>query len=74
MPAVGLLNPVPPFAARQIARYLATTRIGQSAWHAAGARTDNSVAGNLRRLFGDGVVLVVVAIRAFRRDEEKAFG
>jgi ABC-2 type transport system permease protein len=87
MPAVGVLNLVLafgsgffaptdqlPHAVRRIAPYLPTNRYGQLAWHAAGARTDNSVASNLLWLLGYGVVFVAVALWAYWRDEEKTFG
>ena len=59
---------------QQIARFLPTNRYGQLAWHAAGAQTDNSVASNLLWLVGYGIIFVVIALWAYRREEEKTFG
>jgi ABC-2 type transport system permease protein len=87
MPAVGLFNLVLAFGSgyfvptdqlphvvQRVAHYLPTNRYGQLAWHAVGARTDNSVASNLLVLTAYGIAFVAVALWAYRRDEEKMFG
>jgi GNAT superfamily N-acetyltransferase len=63
--------PVPPLGSGFVAP---ADRFAQRAWHAAGARTDNSVASNLLRLLGCGAVVVAVVPWIFLRDQEKPLG
>ena len=74
--ASGLFIPVtmlPPFV-QQIAPYLPTNRFGQLVWDAVGARTHDSLLSNIVWLAGYGLVFVVVASRAYQREEKRSFG
>jgi len=74
--ASGLFIPVsllPPFI-QQIAPYLPTNRFGQLVWDAVGARTHDGLGSNVVWLVGYGVVFVVIASRAYQREEKRSFG
>ena len=74
--ASGLFLPVsmlPPFV-QQLAPYLPTNRFGQLVWNAVGAQTHDSLGSNVLWLGGYGLVFVVIAVRAYGREEKKSFG
>ncbi len=63
-----------PDIVQHIAPYLPTNRFGQLAWDAVGAHTDDPLRDNVLWLLGYGIVFVVIAIRAYRREDQKTFG
>lgn len=74
--ASGLFLPtsmLPPFV-QHLAPYLPTNRFGQVAWDAVGAQTHDALGSNILWLGGYGLVFVVLAVRAYQREEKHTFG
>jgi len=49
-------------------------RLGQLVWNAVGAQTHDSLSNNVLWLGGYGLVFIVLAIRAYGREEKHSFG
>ena len=73
--ASGLFIPVSqlPSFAQQVAPYLPTYHYGQLAWSAVGARSQ-PVATSLAWLVAYTALFLVLAIKAYRREEQQKFG
>lgn len=74
--ASGLFIPITqlPVFIQHLAPYLPVYRLAQVAWSSVGARTAVSLSSDLLWLLGYGVVFIAIALRAYRRDEQKTFG
>lgn len=66
-------NQLPDFV-QQIAPYLPTYRYGQLAWNAIGYDMKEPVSTPILWLLAYGIVFVLIAVRAYRREEQKTFG
>ena len=74
--ASGLFVPLPqlPDVVQKVAPYLPTYRYGQLAWNDIGFDIKEPLSTPVLWLFGYGIVFVVIAIRAYRREDQKTFG
>ncbi len=74
--ASGLFIPMQqlPSFIQKIAPYLPTYRYGQLAWNAIGYDIKEPLSAPTLWLLGYGIVFVVIAVRAYRREDQKSFG
>jgi ABC-2 type transport system permease protein len=74
--ASGLFIPMQqlPSFIQEIAPYLPTYRYGQLAWNAIGYDIKEPLSAPTLWLLGYGIVFVVIAVRAYRREDQKSFG
>lgn len=74
--ASGLFIPMKqlPDIVQKVAPYLPTYRYGQLAWNAIGFDIKEPLVAPALWLLGYGIVFVVIAVRAYRREDRKTFG
>ncbi len=72
----GLFIPMKqlPDIVQKVAPYLPTYRYGQLAWNAIGFDIKEPLGAPALWLLGYGIVFVVIAVRAYRREDRKTFG